>query len=146
MEIIKNLNGASGVLSQVPEPPKHLTTRAKYWYKHMAKRLITEGRLKEIYLDALEGYADGKAVWEFACSKIREADLDEYGSGYTQKFSNGVIQNSQWVNMQNRSWKRIVECCKMFGLDPHSEKALSANTDPAQGNLFEGFKSLKSGG
>lgn len=145
MEKIKNINGATGYLSQVPEPPKHLTTRAKFWYKKMAKRLITEKRLKEIYLDALEGYADAKAVWEFACNKIREADREEVGSGYIQKFSNNVIQNSQWVNMQNRSWKRIVECCKMFGLDPQSDKVLGAGQDPAQGDLFEGFKKLKSG-
>jgi len=144
MEKVININGASGQLSQVPRPPKHLTGRGKYWYKKMAKRLITEGRLKEIYLDALEGYADAKAVWEYASLKIREADQKELGSGYIQKFSNGVIQNSQWINMQNRAWSRMKECFKMFGLDPKSERDLTGGLDPAQGDLFEGFKKLKS--
>lgn len=110
----------------------------------MAEKLIKVKRLKEIYLDALEGYANAKAQWEFASRMIREADQDEYGSGYYQKFKNDIIQNSVWVNQQNRAWKTIVECCKMFGLDPASEKSLNV-IDPSQGDLFQGFNQKKHG-
>lgn len=144
---VVGINSKLGLLSEVPKPPVYLTDSAKVHYKSMAKKLIKVKRLKETYLDALEGYANAKAQWEFASRKIREADQEEYGSGYYQKFKNDIIQNSTWVNQQNRAWKTIVECCKMFGLDPSSEKQLqSVDTDPNQLSAFDELKKALAGG
>lgn len=143
---VVGINEKMGLLSEVPKPPVYLTDSAKSHFKIMAKKLIKLKRLKETYTDALEGYANAKAQWEFASRKIRELDSVQYGSGYFQEFKNNVIQNSVWVNQQNRSWKTIVECCKMFGLDPSSEKNLKTETNGNQLDAFEEMKKLLSGG
>jgi P27 family predicted phage terminase small subunit len=135
MEVV-GINKANDCLSEVPKPPVYLTDAGKVHYKEMARKLIKIKRLKETYLPALEIYGESMALWEFTCRKIREAENEKPGSGYFQTFSNGVIQNSTWLNQQNTAIKRLLDCFKQFGLDPSADKNLKP-ADPNQMNLFE---------
>ncbi len=140
MEVV-SINQGSDFLSEIPKPPVYLTDSAKVHYKHMAKELIKVKRLKEIHLPALESYASFRAIFEFACRKIREADQNEYGSGYFQTFKNGTVtQNSTWVNQMTAASKRLDEIFRQFGLDPASEKKLKSEIDPNQTSLFSRFE------
>jgi P27 family predicted phage terminase small subunit len=136
MEIV-SINKANDCLSEVPKPPVYLTDSAKEHWKDMARKLIKIQRLKETYLPALEVYAESRALWEFTCRKIRELEKEEPGSGYFQTFSNGVIQNSTWLNQQNAAIKRMFDSFKQFGLDPSSDKNLKPTSDPNQTSLFD---------
>lgn len=111
----------------------------------MARRLITIKRLKETYLPALEIYSEAMAIWEYSCRKIREENSKEYGSGYTQKFKNNVVQFSTWINLRNKAEGTLFNCFKQFGLDPRSEKDLKNTIDPNQGDLFKQFKNKTHG-
>lgn len=135
MEIV-SINKANDSLSEMPKPPVYLTDAAKEHYKDMARKLIKIQRLKDTYLPALEIYAESMALWEFTCRKIREAEKVDPGSGYFQTFSNGVVQNSTWLNQQNTAIKRLLDCFKQFGLDPSSDKNLKP-VDPGQLDLFK---------
>lgn len=135
MEIV-SINKANDCLSEVPKPPVYLTDSAKEHYKDMARKLIKIQRLKETYLPALEVFAESMALWEFTCRKIRELEREEPGTGYFQTFSNGVTQNSTWLNQQNTAIKRMFDSFKQFGLDPSSDKNLKTG-DPNQTSIFD---------
>lgn len=137
---VVGINEGSGLLSEVPKPPAYMTNSAKKHYKEFARRLIKIKRLKEVYLPALEIFAESYALWEFTTKKIRDAEKIAPGSGYFVTYKNNVVQNSTWFNQQQVAIKRLNDCFKQFGLEPAADKSLAPAKDPNQLNFFEELK------
>lgn len=132
-------------LSEVPKPPVYLNDQAKEHYKKMGAVLARLGRLKEIYLPALEIYAEAMAQWEFANRQIREKNHEQDGSGYLQVYTTGATNITTEMVLRNKAVEMLWDCFKQFGLDPKSDKALKDTTDPNQTSLFEELQKKLSG-
>jgi len=115
----------------------------KYHFKKTAEILIAANQLKRIHIPALELMAVNLEQWEWAYEEIHRKNRRKRGTGYVQKFSSGAENISVYVSLKRDAEKAIMQCIKQFGLDPKSEKELKSSLDPAQGDLFEGFKKLK---
>ena len=131
------INDNLGLLSRVPKPPVYLTEYAKEHYRDMAKKLIKIERLKEVYLPALEVYAESMACWEWALREIKRKNKMAFGSGYIQTYSSGATNITTEMVMMRNAKSDILDCAKIFGLQPDSDKKLKSTTDPNQGNLFD---------
>lgn len=132
-------------LSEVPKPPVYLNDQAKEHYKKMGTVLARQGRLKEIYLPALEVYSEAMAQWEFANREIRRKNHEVEGSGYVQTYTTGASNITTEMVLRNKAVDMLWDCFKQFGLDPKSDKALKDTVDPNQTSLFEELKKRLSG-
>ena len=143
---VLSINHGKDTLLKCPKPPIYLTDEAKVHYKAMGAILAKNDRLKELYLTALEVYADAMAQWEFAIKEIKKANSEKFGTGYIQKFSSGASNVSVYVTLKDKAEDSLFKCFKQFGLDPKSEKDLKAETtDPNQMSLFEQLLAKKNG-
>ena len=131
-------------MKKVPPVPSYFGTRGIFHFKKIAKILIGVEKLKSIHVPALELMAVNLEQWEFAVKEIRKKNKSNLGSGYIQTFGTGAKQISVEVTLKRDAEKAILQCFKQFGLDPKSEKELSAAIDPAQGDLFNGFQEKRS--
>lgn len=141
---IVHIGKAKDTLSIVPVPPVWLTNSAKKYYKTMAAELIKIDRLKVVFLNALEIYAEAMAQFEFAAREIKEKNKDEFGSGYIQTYRSGASNISTEIVLMRDAEKTLFKCFKQFGLDPKSEKELNIS-DTGQLSLFEELQKQMSG-
>lgn len=109
----------------------------------MGIELIKLDRLKEVFLPALEIFAEAMAQYEFAAREIKEKNKDDHGTGYIQTYRSGASNISTEVVLMRDAEKTLFKCFKQFGLEPRSEKELKATTDPNQTDLFEQFMMKK---
>lgn len=142
---VVSIGKGKDTLIQVPAPPKYLTDSAKKHYKFMGNVLAKNDRLKEIYLNGLEIYAEAMAQFQFANERIKEKNKDKYGTGYIQTFASGASNISTELSLRNNAADTLFKCFKTFGLDPKSDKELKSTSDPAQGSLFDELMKLKNG-
>jgi len=145
LEIVSIGKGSDNLLD-VPKPPIYLSDEAKKNYREMGKILAKNKRLKEMFLPALEVYAESMAQFQFAVSEIRKKNKEKFGSGYKQKFSSGAENISVEVTLKKSAIDDLLKCFKLFGLDPKSESELKGLVDPNQTNLFEEMMKAKHGG
>ena len=129
-------------LIEVPKAPVYLTDEAKIHYSKMGNILAKAELLKSKFLPALEVYAEAMAQWEFALREIKKHNKEKFGSGYLQKFSSGAMNVSVYVTLKDKAEDSILKCCKIFGLDPRSEKELKVET--GQYDLFTELMKQKS--
>jgi phage terminase small subunit len=101
----------------------------------MGNILAKDELIKEKYLPALEIYAEAQSQFQFAITEIKKANQDKFGSGYFQKFTSGAMNISVYVTLKEKAEDSILKCCKLFGLDPKSEKELKLDT--GQMDLFQ---------
>jgi len=139
------LGKGSEYLKEMPKPASYLGTRAKFHFKRTAKILIAADKLKKIHLQALELMAVNLEQWEWSLKEIQRKNKKKRGTGWVQTYATGASNISVEVTLKRDAEKAIMQCIKQFGLDPKSEKELTREIDPAQGDLFEGFKQLKTG-
>ncbi len=133
----------SDLLLRVPKAPDHLCAEAQAGYKWMGNLLAQAQRLKKYYLPTLEIFADGYAQWQWAVSEIKRKNAHSPGSGYVQYFANGASNISGAMSVKKAAVDQMLQCCKLFGLDPKSEKDLKATGDPNQTDLLQSlFKEL----
>ena len=142
---VVSINKGSDNLLEVPKPPVYLNDDAKKHYREMGKILAKNNRLKEMYLPALELYAESMAQFQFAVSQIRIKNREKVGSGYIQKFGSGAQNISPEVTLKKSAIDDLLKCFKLFGLDPKSDKELKGMVDPGQTNLFEELLKAKKG-
>ena len=142
---VVSIGKGKDTLIQVPTPPKYLTDSAKKHYKFMGNVLAKNDRLKEIYLNGLEIYAEAMAQFQFANERIKLKNKEKYGAGYIQTFASGASNISTELSLRNNAADTLFKCFKTFGLDPKSDKELKSTTDPAQGSLFDELMKLKNG-
>jgi P27 family predicted phage terminase small subunit len=143
---VLSINHGKDTLLKCPKPPIYLTDEAKVHYKAMGAILAKNDRLKDLYLTALEVYAESMAQWEFSTKEIKKANADKFGTGYIQKFSSGAANVSVYVTLKDKAEDSLFKCFKQFGLDPKSEKDLkNETTDPNQMSLFEQLLAKKNG-
>jgi phage terminase small subunit len=141
-----SINKGKDTLLKCPKPPVYLSDKAKVHYKAMGTILAKNQRLKDLYLPALEIFADSMAQWEFATTEIKKANQEKMGTGYIQKFASGAANVSVYVTLKDKAEDSLFKCFKQFGLDPKSEKDLKAETtDPNQISLFEMMLAKKNG-
>jgi len=140
---IVHLGKENGLLTKIPKPPTYLSNSGKKHYKKMALKLIKLKRLKEVFLNALEIYAEAMATWEWAARERKEKNKEEPGSGYIQTYRTGATNLSTELILMRDSEKTLFKCFKQFGIDPRSEKELNSTVDPNQGDLFAEFGKLK---
>lgn len=126
-------------LSEVPKPPSYLSNMAKKHYKNMGEKLLELKRLKSIFLEALEIYAEAMAQFEWATREINAKNKDGYGTGYIQVYRSKATNISTELVLRNNAEQTLLKCFKQFGLDPRSEKELKATENPNQVNLFDDF-------
>jgi len=126
----------SDLLLRAPKAPEWLNDQAKEGYKWMGNMLAKAQRLKPYYLPALEIFADAYAQWQWALREINRKNTLKPGTGYVQYFKNGASNISAEVTLKEKAINQMLHCCKLFGLDPKSEKELKATGDPAQTSLF----------
>lgn len=124
-------------LNEVPKAPVYLSDDAKKHWHEMGSVLAKNDLLKEKFLAALQVYAEAMAQWEFALREIKKCNKEKFGSGYIQKFASGASNVSVYVTLKDKAEESILKCCKIFGLDPKSEKDLKATGDAGQFSLFE---------
>lgn len=139
---IVHIGREKSTIENKPKPPAYLSNAAKKHYKIMGDYLIKLQRLKDIYLPALEIYAEAMAQFEWATRAIKEKNREEYGTGYIQVFRSGAANITAEVTLRNNAESTLMKCFKQFGLDPRSEKELNTE-DPNQTNLFEQFLNAK---
>lgn len=132
---VVHIGNGTDLLREVPAAPKYFSKEAAKHWKIMGGILAKTDRLKETYLSALEVYSEAMAQWQFALTEIRTANKEKHGSGYVQKFNSGASNVSVYVTLKDKAEDSILKCCKIFGLDPKSEKELK--TESGQYNLFE---------
>ena len=143
---IISINKGKSTLLKCPKPPIYLTDDAKKHYVLMGNILAKNDKLKEIYLNALEIYAESMAQWQFAVSQIKLKNKEKFGDGYIQVFKTGAKNVSVELTLKNDAQDSLLKCFKIFGLDPKSEKELNSNnTAPGQLSCFEEMQKLKTG-
>jgi phage terminase small subunit len=111
----------------------------------MGTYLAKRERLKDIYLTALEVYAESAAQFEWALREIQRLNNEKMGTGYIQKFSSGAKNISAEVTLKDKAEDSILKCCKIFGLDPKSDKDLK-DVNPGQYDLFDELLKRKMNG
>lgn len=136
---IVSLSKGSEYIKELPNASTFLGSKAKAHYKRMGKILIASECLKTIHLPTLEVLAENLEQWEWAIREIRTKNKTKPGTGYIQKFNSGAKNISVELTVKRDAEKAIMQCFKLFGLDPKSEKELKGMMDPSQGDLFEGF-------
>jgi len=148
MEKVLSIAGkgtGSDLLLTVNNAPTHLSAEAKKEFKRMGNLLAQAQRLKAYHLGTLEIWADAYAQWQWAVTKISEKNKKEMGTGFIQTFKNNTSNISPEMTVKKDAVNTMFQCCKLFGLDPKSEKDLKAIDNPNQGKLFEDFaKALNS--
>lgn len=139
------INTGKDTLFQVPSPPIYLTNAAKKHYVSMGMILAKNERLKEIYLNALEIYAEAMAQFEFSLREIKRKNKENYGEGYIQTYRTGAQNISVELTLKNNAEDTLLKCFKIFGLDPKSDKDLKDTSIPNQMSLWETEQLLKNG-
>jgi phage terminase small subunit len=140
---IAHIGKGKDTLNTVPKAPVYLTDEAKKHFFQMGSVLAKNELLKEKFLPALEVYAEAMAQWEFALREIKKANKQKFGTGYFQKFSSGASNVSVYVTLKDKAEDSIFKCCKIFGLDPKSEKDLKGISDVNQLDLFAQIMEMK---
>ena len=140
---VAHIGKGKDTLIEVPKAPFYLTDEAKKHYLHMGNVLAKNELLKEQFLPALQVYAEAMAQWEFSLRQIKEANKEKFGTGYFQKFSSGASNVSVYVTLKDKAEDSILKCCKLFGLDPKSEKDLKGIGDGNQLDLFAQMMEMK---
>lgn len=126
----------SDLLLKIEKVPIHLSTDAKKEFKRMGNLLAQAQRLKAYHLGTLEIWADAYAQWQWAIEAIKVKNAKKPGSGFVQKFAGGASNITGEMSVKKDAVNTMFQCCKLFGLDPKSDKDLKA-VDPNQGNLFD---------
>lgn len=142
MQVV-SLSKGSEFIKELPSPSTFLGSKAKAHYKKMGKILIANESLKSIHLPTLEVLCENLEQWEWAIREIRNKNKKQPGTGYIQKYQSGAKNISVEVTLKRDAEKAIMQCFKLFGLDPKSEKELKGMVDPSQGDLFNGFAERK---
>lgn len=142
MEVV-SLGQGSEYLKELPKAATFLGPRAKHHYKIIGKLLISSDRLKSVHIPTLEVLAENYEQWEWAVREIRLKNKTKKGTGYIQKFTSGAKNISVELTIKRDAEKAMMQCFKLFGLDPKSDKELKGMVDPSQGDLFNGFKNRK---
>lgn len=141
---VVSINQGKDTLLECPKAPVYLTDAAKKHWKAMGSVLAKRERLKDSYLSALEVYAEAMAQWEWSVREIQRLNKIKPGKGYIQKFKSGAKNISAEVTLKDKAEDSILKCCKIFGLDPKSEKDLK-DTNPGQYDLFSDLMKMKNG-
>lgn len=126
-------------LTTVPNPPVYLSSSAKKHYKTMGEKLVEINRLKNVYLNALEIFAEAMAQFEFATKQIHAKNKEDFGTGYIQTYRTKATNISTEVVLRNDAAATLLKCFKQFGLDPRSERELKGAEDNSQLDIFEEF-------
>ncbi|WKW47281.1 P27 family phage terminase small subunit [Myroides sp. JBRI-B21084] len=126
-------------LTTVPEPPTFLSNPAKKHYKTMGEKLVELNRLKKVYLNALEIFAEAMAQFEFATKQIHAKNREEFGTGYIQTYRTKATNISTEVVLRNDAASTLLKCFKQFGLDPRSERELKGVENVGQLDIFTEF-------
>ena len=140
---IVHIGKGKSTLTKIPKPPTYLSNSAKKHYREMASKLIKLERLKDVFLNALEIYAEAMATWEWAARERKEKNNEDPGTGHIQTYRTGATNLSTELIVMRDSEKTLFKCFKQFGLDPKSEKELKTTVDPDQIDLFESFINKK---
>ena len=135
MEIV-SINSGKDTLLKCPKPPIYLSDNAKKYYLQMGNLLARLDKLKPIYLNALEIYADSMDQYQWAVISIKNQNKEKNGSGYIQVFKTGAKNISVELSIKNDAISKLIKCFSLFGLDPKSEKDLKETSDPNQISLF----------
>lgn len=133
---IAGKGNGTDLLLEVPPPRQHLSTEAKAGYRWMGTMLCQAQRMKSYYVPTLEVFGDAYAQWQWAVAEIKRKNKMAPGSGYVQYFGNGTSNITGAMTVKKQAVDQMLHCCKLFGLDPKSEKELKSTGDPAQGDLF----------
>ena len=142
MEVV-SISKGSEFIKELPSPSTFLGSRAKHHFKRIGKLLISSERLKSIHIPTLEVLCENMEQWEWSIKEIRKKNKKKYGSGYIQKYTSGAQNISVELTIKRDAEKSMMQCFKLFGLDPKSDKELKGMVDPNQGDLFEGFERRK---
>lgn len=126
-------------LTKVPDPPGYLSAAAKKHYKTMGEKLIEINRLKNVYLNALEIFAEAMAQFEFATKQIHAKNREEFGTGYIQTYRTKATNISTEVVLRNDAAATLLKCFKQFGMDPRSERELKGVENAGQLDIFTEF-------
>jgi P27 family predicted phage terminase small subunit len=127
------------LLLKVDKAPEHLSVEAKKEFKRMGTLLAQAQRLKAYHLGTLEIWADAYAQWQCAVAEIKRLNAIKPMSGFVQRFPGGTSNITGEMTVKKDAVATMLHCCKLFGLDPKSDKDLKA-TDPNQGNLFDDLR------
>lgn len=140
---VVHIGTGKDTLSAVPSPPTYLSSEAKKHFKLMGQKLATKERLKDIFINALEIYAEAMAQFEFATKAINRKNKLSFGEGYIQTYKTGATNISTELVLRNDAASTLLKCFKQFGLDPKSEKDLNAAVESGQMDLFNEYLKAK---
>jgi len=141
---IAHIGKGSEMLQELPAPPTIMSVAAKKYYNKLGAMLIKAGLLKEIHLVTLEMFATNYEQWCWSVKAIALKNRKKMGTGFMQKYSSGATNITTELAVKRNAEDALAKNIKAFGLDPLSEKALKATTDPAQTDLFADFEKAMS--
>ena len=125
------------LIKKAPKAPAYFNALTKKHFEDLAAILIKAEILKEKHLPTLEILAQNRAQHEFALSEIDRKNNEMYGSGYVQTFKTGATNVTAEVTLKEKAEKAMLQCLKLFGLDPKSEKDLDIQEKKEEVDIFK---------
>jgi P27 family predicted phage terminase small subunit len=135
---IKKLHGNPGdhslaripdVLTEAPDPPKHLPAEARAEWDRIVPQLLQMDVLGRIDRAALAAYC---SAW--ARHVRAEIQIQKFESELVRT-PNGAIQTSPWVTISNRSLEVMYRYMCEFGMTPAARVRLGRTPKPSKNPL-----------
>ena len=110
--------------AEIPDPPDHLSKRAKSEWGRIAPELQRFGLLTKIDGSALGAYCDYFAQWAEASAKIKK-------EGMMIKTPYG-IQENPWARRSDKALEGMRKILVEFGMTPSSRSRVKASPKPEE--------------
>jgi P27 family predicted phage terminase small subunit len=110
--------------SEIPDPPDHLSKKAKAEWERIAPELERYGLLTKIDDSALAAYCDYFAQWAEASAKIKKQGMIiQTGFG---------PQVNPWLRISNKAVEGMNKILVEFGMTPSSRSRVKAAPKPEE--------------
>lgn len=115
-----------------PDPPEHLSDRARGYWTEIFNLLANVGVLSEMDADSLVLYCENKAKWMEATDQINK-------EGYVITTPNGFLAQSPWLQVQNKAFDQMFKLLTEFGMTPSSRTRIKIELPENEPNPFDEF-------
>jgi P27 family predicted phage terminase small subunit len=109
----------------MPDPPKHLSAKAKKEWKRIAPELLKVGLLTKIDGPALAAYCDYYGQWAQASQGLKK-------TGILIKGALGEPMINPLLKIINSALDGMRKICSDFGMTPSSRSKVKAATKPEE--------------
>lgn len=119
---------------EIPDYPKHLTTRAKKEWKRMSVVLFDMGLLTNVDMAALAAYCQLYGRWAEAETKLKKK-----GEEFIVITKDGNKIQNPLIGIANTALKLMAKCLIEFGMTPASRSKVSAKKEKDKSDPWDKF-------